>query len=36
MSMEMTWLDFQLSTGNQNDRQLATIFILLELIPIMF
>ena len=23
MSMEMTWLDFQLSTDNQNDRHLA-------------
>ena len=26
MSMEMTWLDFQLSTDNQNGRQLATKF----------
>ena len=26
MNMEMTWLDFQLSTDNQNGRQLATNF----------
>ena len=26
MSMEMTWLEFQLSTDNQNGRHLATIF----------
>ena len=26
MSMEITWLDFQLSTDNQNGRQLATNF----------
>ena len=26
MSMEMTWLNFQLSTENQNGRQLATKF----------
>ena len=26
MSMEMTWLEFQLSTDNQNDRHLATNF----------
>ena len=26
MSMEMTWLDFQLSTDNQNGRHLATFF----------
>ena len=26
MSMEMTWLDFQLSTDNQNGRQLETNF----------
>ena len=24
MSMEMTWLEFQLSTNNQNGRHLAT------------
>ena len=28
MSMEMTWLDFQLSTDNQNGRHLATNFFL--------
>ena len=27
MSMEMTWLEFQLSTDNQNGRHLATNFI---------
>ena len=27
MSMEMTWLDFQLSTDNQNGRHLAIIII---------
>ena len=26
MSMEMTWLDFQFSTNNQNGRQVATKF----------
>ena len=26
MSMEITWLDFQLSTDNQNGRHLATNF----------
>ena len=26
MSMEMTWLEFQLSTDNQNGRHLATNF----------
>ena len=26
MSMEMTWLDFQLSTDNQNGHQLVIIF----------
>ena len=26
MSMEMTWLDFQLSTDNQNGRHLAIFF----------
>ena len=26
MSMEITWLDFQLSTDNQNGRHLATKF----------
>ena len=26
MSMEITWLDFQLSTDNQNGRNLATNF----------
>ena len=26
MSMEITWLDFQLSTDNQNGRHLATEF----------
>ena len=26
MSMEMTWLEFQLSTDNQNGRHLATDF----------
>ena len=26
MSTEMTWLDFQLSTDNQNDRHLAINF----------
>ena len=26
MSMEITWLDFQLSTDNQNGRHLATTF----------
>ena len=29
MSMEMTWLEFQLSTDNQNGRHLATNFFLL-------
>ena len=29
MSMEMTWLDFQLSTENQNGRHLAINFFLL-------
>ena len=28
MSMEITWLDFQLSTDNQNGRHLATNFFL--------
>ena len=27
MSMEMTWLEFQLSTDNQNSRHLATNFL---------
>ena len=27
MSMEMTWLEFQLSTDNQNGRYLATNFL---------
>ena len=27
MSMDMTWLDFQLSTNNQNDHQLAINFL---------
>ena len=31
MSMEMTWLDFQLSTDNQNGRHLATKFFFLTL-----
>ena len=29
INMEMTWLDFQLSTDNQNGRQLATKFLFL-------
>ena len=32
MSMEMTWLDFQLSTENQNGRHLAIEFFFLILI----
>ena len=34
MSMEMTWLDFQLSNENQNGRHLAIIFFFLIVFPI--
>ena len=32
MSMEITWLDFQLSTDNQNGRHMATNFFFFYLI----
>ena len=32
MTMEITWLDFQLSTDNQNARHLASLFALFVLV----